>query len=160
MSSLVAVDVPGLLSCWGGEIRSSRLKSQVPTLKLRKALSVEKDLDLCLCLRCSAFWRPWFQSSLSGASHRGKVWLRKLLISRGSGLLSVSGLMSQLMSPFKDIPRSLISISESRSSGVWYCRLVPVVALWCKCLGTGDTGGVTMVVVPDLRAPSRMFWSM
>ena len=146
----MGVDVLGLLTCWVGGCESN---SQVPTLTLRKAFSVEKDLDLFL--RFPAFWRPWFQSSLSGGSHRGKVRLRGLLISRGSVLLSVSGLMSQFMSPLRDIPRLLISISESRSNGSWYCRLESVVVLWCRCLGTGDTGGVTMVVVP-----SRVFLSM
>ena len=111
----MGVDVLGLLTCWVGGCGSDRLKSQVPTLTLRKAFSVEKDLDLFL--RFPAFWRPWFQSSLSG----------------GSVLLFVSGLMSQLMSLLRDIPRLLNSISETGPDIVgwnqWLYRGVGVLVL-------------------------------
>ena len=92
---------------------------------LRKAFTVEKDLDwrlLFFFFFCLGFWRSCCQSSLSGGSHRGSVLLGKLLVPRGSELLSVSKLMSLL----KVISRFLISISVSHSSGD-------------RC--TGDTGG-------------------
>ena len=82
--------------------------------------------------------------------------LGKSLVPRGSELLSVS----KLMSASKPMSRSSISLSVSRSSGVWCCGLVRRAALWFGRPGTGDTGGVIMVVVPVRWAPSRVFWSM